>query len=261
TFSYSDNKHVCRMVMHPYDPAIMFAATTDGVYKTTDGWVTKSLVKSNPNIGSPSGTFRGIDFKPGILQGNPQTLYASSNEVWKSTDDGSTWTPVTGTGTGLDWTGSDFTGKLFRTINVIATNSDMAYARISVGDRDVWPNYQNNKASFLYQYDSSTGSWTNLNLPLNSNVGSESFFHAFIVRPNTTDIFAGTVSISRKLSTETTFADWSDYQPPGDVHADIHDLAIQPQTDELFACTDGGLFKYTGDLGAASYDLWIVIKL
>ena len=70
--------------MHPTNYNILFATTTDGIYKTTDGGVTWT------HMGF--GIFYDIEFKPG----SPSVMYAtSSTQFFRSTDTGDTWTEIT----------------------------------------------------------------------------------------------------------------------------------------------------------------------
>ncbi|HPS84562.1 MAG TPA: hypothetical protein PLA88_09610, partial [Bacteroidales bacterium] len=74
-----------KIVMHPTNPDIMWAATNGGILKTTDGWATYTVATG---IG---GTF-DIELKPG----DPNTVYASTyTAFYKSTDGGATFTAVT----------------------------------------------------------------------------------------------------------------------------------------------------------------------
>ena len=55
-----------RIIMHPAKPLTMFAASSKGIYKTTDGWQTYSIVAE--------GFYTDIMFAPN----DPQTIYATT---------------------------------------------------------------------------------------------------------------------------------------------------------------------------------------
>ncbi len=72
-----------KLVIHPDSSNILFAATSNGLYKTTDAGINWSIVL---NIEAED-----IEFKPG----DPSVIYIVSNsEFYKSTDGGNNYTPV-----------------------------------------------------------------------------------------------------------------------------------------------------------------------
>ena len=72
-----------KLLMHPTNSSIMYAATNIGIIKTTDGWATWSNVLG--------GNFRDIEFKPGT----PTTVYATTfDRFYRSTNSGSNWTLI-----------------------------------------------------------------------------------------------------------------------------------------------------------------------
>jgi hypothetical protein len=80
------------MVVDPREPSTFYAATADGVYKTTD--VGRTWHKASAGLGDPA-----VD---GILVDpvTPSTLYATTSAgVLRSTNGGAAWTPILG-GTG-----------------------------------------------------------------------------------------------------------------------------------------------------------------
>jgi len=73
-----------KLLMHPDDPNILFAATTDGIYRTQDGGITWALEQD--------GQIFDIEFRPGT----PDTMYAVGLfSFFRSLDGGLTWTPNT----------------------------------------------------------------------------------------------------------------------------------------------------------------------
>jgi hypothetical protein len=77
-----------KLLMNPADPLNMILATNIGIFRTTDGWVTSS----GGNF--PSGAsldLKDMEFKPG----DPNTVYASSDKIYKSTNNGADWTEIT----------------------------------------------------------------------------------------------------------------------------------------------------------------------
>jgi len=119
----SESHHIGRIVLHPYNPDIVWVAVLGhlytpnaerGVYKTSDGGKTwQRTLFANENTGA-------IDLI--VDPGNPNTLYAatwererhawdfkgagSGSQIWKSTDGGENWnivsTPASGFPTGVN---------------------------------------------------------------------------------------------------------------------------------------------------------------
>jgi hypothetical protein len=79
------------ILVHPTNDNILFLATSLGVFRTTDRGTTWTQVLVGPP--DPSGGYfldtewRGLEFHPT----NPNTVYASGREVYRSTDGGVTW--------------------------------------------------------------------------------------------------------------------------------------------------------------------------
>jgi len=94
-FQLNNYYKITRILMHPSNPLVMMAATTGGLFRTTDGWVTHIEV---PSLGFGN-TVQDIKFNPG----DPLIVYASGKNIddpatnkifWKSTDNGLTWVNI-----------------------------------------------------------------------------------------------------------------------------------------------------------------------
>ncbi len=82
--------NVTNVVMSNHDPNKLYATTTDGIYKTTDGGES-GWIKISNNL--PQITFTCIR----IDENDPNVIYAGSfNGVFKSADDGIHWKNITG---------------------------------------------------------------------------------------------------------------------------------------------------------------------
>jgi len=88
------------IIIHPANPAIAFAATSVGLYKSINA---NAPVCTWNRIPGMTGYFRTVIFKPG-----PSTeIYAAGTDIFRSVNGGVTWTSMTGTGTGLSFSTSD----------------------------------------------------------------------------------------------------------------------------------------------------------
>lgn len=90
SFSFGQNVRIYWMEASPTDPRIMFAATANGLYRTSDGFATSQRVLS-------AGMF---DVK--VRPGDATTVYAGglNGEIFRSTDGGLTFNQTTDLGNG-----------------------------------------------------------------------------------------------------------------------------------------------------------------
>jgi PKD repeat protein len=79
------NRMAVEMLMHPSNHNIIIAATTDGIWKTTNGGNTWLVKKSG-------GDFTDMTYKP--VAGTSTIYAATKSQFWKSTDMGETWIQV-----------------------------------------------------------------------------------------------------------------------------------------------------------------------
>ncbi|MDY8134848.1 CUB domain-containing protein [Aquimarina sp. 2201CG5-10] len=78
-----ERKQISKVIINPSNPSILFAAATDGLYKTTDAGVSWRKVSNE--------YFRDIELRPS----NPNTVYGFSNRFYRSTDGGENFTAIT----------------------------------------------------------------------------------------------------------------------------------------------------------------------
>src|SRR5688572_23550733 len=85
TFSIYDGQMVNRLILHPTDALTLIAATTSGVYKTTDGGI-------NWNLQFSIIEFIDLEFK----SNNSDVIFGSTKggEIFRSLDGGTNWLPV-----------------------------------------------------------------------------------------------------------------------------------------------------------------------
>ncbi|OFY05800.1 MAG: hypothetical protein A2W93_14850 [Bacteroidetes bacterium GWF2_43_63] len=242
-----------KLVMHPTNPDIMWAATNGGVLKTTDGWATYT-VSTGIN-----GTF-DIELKPG----DPTTVYASTyTAVYKSTDGGVTFTAVT-----LPTPPTN--GFLRIAIAVTAAAPDNVYAVCGRNDVSPYTNYAgfggfykstNSGTTFTEVYNETTANHNLLGWSATFNdTGGQSWYDLDItVNPgNANEIFIGGVNIVKSTNGGTSWACnayWMTGYGYAYSHADHHAFAWLPgSTTTLFNGNDGGIFKTTNN-GSAWTDI------
>ncbi|MCB2221655.1 MAG: PKD domain-containing protein [Bacteroidetes bacterium] len=225
------NRTVGRMIQHPVNPDILYAATAGGIYKTTDGganWVYKA-----------NGGTKEIVFKPN----DPSTLYAGGNgKFYKSTDNGETWVQITN---GIE-AGSR------SVIAVTPANPEVVYCLLSNGDsyKGIWKSTNSGESFTMMSNSPNIMSWG-----CNGGDGGQAWYDLDVaVDPNDEDvIFAGGVNCFKSEDGGVTWDIsshwWGDCNVPA-VHADLHVLEYNPLNDRLYAGNDGGIY-FTANGGSS----------
>ncbi|OQX74089.1 MAG: hypothetical protein B6D61_11890, partial [Bacteroidetes bacterium 4484_249] len=223
------NTTVGRLLQHPFDPDMIYAATSSGIFKTTDAGANWSLIKS--------GGLKDIVFKPG----DTGILFAAGDgRFYRSTDAGVNWQQITN---GLP-VGSR------SVIAVTPDDPDYVYCLLSNGD-----SYKG-----IYRSTDSGNSFTEMSTSPNimswgceGGSGGQAWYDLDVAAdPNNKNIvFAGGVncfkSIDGGVTWEISSHWWGDCNVPA-VHADLHVLEFSPVNDRLYAGNDGGIY-YTPDGG------------
>ncbi|MGB3946486.1 MAG: T9SS type A sorting domain-containing protein [Bacteroidia bacterium] len=226
-------RHVSRIIIHPNNSNILFAAASNGIYRSLDAGVTWTRVSSASNV-------KDLELKPG----DPTTIYAaSSSSFYKSTNTGASYSIVS--------VGLPSTSNVARiAIAVTAANPEHVYL-IYTDDTDY---------GFMGLYRSSN-SGSSFNLQSNSpnvigyeydgsDIGGNGWYTLSIAASPTSEneIVVGGVNIWKSYDGGLTWninAHWYGDNNLPYVHADIHDLIYRPDGESCYASTDGGIFVTT----------------
>jgi len=239
SFTASQKVRVSRLIMDPNSAfQVMYAATTQGLYKTTDAWATKTLLTST--------SFIDLEFKPGTYS----TLYGSTKEsnssIYYSNDSGSTWS-LAGT----------YTSDRIE-LTVSANQPSWVYAVVTAnsgaGD-GLLGIYKSTNSGISY---SQVFNGTTQNLlgracdGLDFGVDQGWYDLCIAADPNNANVvFVGGINTWKTTDGGSTFSivnHWTGCGSPSNaqnVHADKHYLAFQNTSSTLFECNDGGLYKTT----------------
>lgn len=210
----------------PVNPDIVYACTTDGLYRSSNAGSTWIKILNRIYVSDiaihPTNTNQLV-----VAVGNLQN---ADKGIYRSTDGGSTWTKIT---SGLP---ASFAG--FIRLDHVSTAPDMIVASIgrSAGTT------QNE----LFRSTNFGQNWSELS---NSNHCQYQFWfsHDVAINPsNTSQLVMGGVPLYR-------FTIPSSRTSIGGVHADIHDIEFDPSNSNIvYVACDGGVYKSTNAGGSFS---------
>ncbi len=230
----SDARHIVRLVVHPRNPDIVWAAVmghlfgaheTRGIYKTIDGgknW--KRVLYINNQTGASE-----LVMEPG----NPEVWYAGTwralrtpysmesggegSGLWKSTDGGETWKNISHK-KGLPNGTWGIVG-----VSVAPSNPDKIYALIE------------NANGGLFQSADAGETWTLTNSDNNIRQRAWYYSRVFVDPKNENTLYAPNVNFMRSRDGGKTF------QALRTPHGDHHDLWIDPENgNRMIVADDGG---------------------
>ncbi|MEP7263287.1 MAG: T9SS type A sorting domain-containing protein [Bacteroidota bacterium] len=231
-----DASLIRKIIIHPTNTSNVVACGASGMYTSSDAGGTWNHVLDS--------LFWDMTQDPV----NPDILYAATGwvmnandgeaAIYKSTNFGLTWTKLT---TGIPPTGS------VQRIRLAVAPSDPNYIyAITVDD-------QTGFYGFYKSTDAGT-TWQFIPPALNILASDEGFgsggqgnydLSLYIDPADKERVITGGVNIWGSVDGAQTFnpvSHWTTSYGPS-CHADVHSINIQPLTGNIFACTDGGLYR------------------
>ena len=224
-----------KLLMDPTNPNILLAATSTGVFRTTNGGA------------SWTETFTGWTYDMEFKPGDHDILYLhTGSSFYKSVDNGVTWTIKT---SGLP------TGETRGAIGV--TPDDDSYVYIITGPATAVGSFTGIYRSF----DSGESFGAKANTPNilgYANDGQDASHQttydlAIAVSPtDEADIFTGGINIWKSTDWGNNMSNVTQWEEGlastvSYCHADIHNIDFSPVDGSLFVCSDGGLYRSTNN--------------
>ncbi len=225
----SQGRRISRLLMDPTNNNILYAATTIGLYKTTNAGVSWSLLTGT--------SFIDLEFKPG----NSTYLYGSTTggTIYRSTNSGVSFSSVLST------------GQARTELAVTAANTAIVYAVVANSSNGLSGIYKstNSGGSFSQVFSGTTTNMLNWDCNSTSSGGQGWYDLCIASDPNNANIvFVGGVNTWKSTNGGSNWSistHWSGTCSGSatNTHADKHFFAYQNGTSTLFECNDGGLYK------------------
>ncbi len=240
-FSYDQNKGIWDIEIAPSSPNIIYAATTDGVYKSTDGgdnWdLVLDVVMANDLAVHPN--------DPDLLVVGCGNFASTGFGIYRTTNGGAEWNKIT---SGLP---SSYLGKI--QLAIAPSQTDIVYASIGNGFSTA------EGASWLCRSEDFGLTWS-IQTQVDYSKWQGWFSHDVVVRPTNPDEIVvigievwkstnGGETITIKNVGGVGFSNPPIEGPDGNpnyVHSDIHDVIYHPTDPNIFyVAGDGGIHRST----------------
>ncbi len=218
-----------KVLIHPTSTNIVFACSSTGIHRSTNGGTTWTL--------AVSGSKEDLEFKPGDVN----IMYASGNDVVRSTDNGINWSAV-GVAEGITNTGRTLVGVSAADPSIVyavqasgslfgrmykSTDSGLTFTTTVVGNPSSGTNY------FGYE-PNGTGT-----------TGQATYDMALDISPtNANDVYIAGIICWRSTNGGNNFTAltvWSYPNSTGYNHADVHGLFWI--SGIIYSISDGGIYK------------------
>ncbi len=240
-FAYDQNKGVWDIEIAPSDPAIIYAATTDGVYKSSDAGLSWNLVlnvvQATDLVVHPT--------DPNRVIAGCGNFSSPGYGIYRTTDGGAFWNKIT------DNLPAVFKGKI--QLGMAPSQPETVYASIGNGFSS------SEGASWLCRSDDFGATWT-VKTETDYSQFQGWFAHDVAVHPSNPDELIaigievwksvnGGSTIVQKSTGGVGYANPPIEGPDGDpdfVHSDCHDVVYHPtQHNIVYIASDGGIHRST----------------
>ncbi|HLF63884.1 MAG TPA: hypothetical protein VI603_09025 [Saprospiraceae bacterium] len=223
-----------RLAQNPDNADELYAATSEGLYRTLDGGNIWGL--------SLVGNFFDVEYNPG----NAAIAYASADAViWRTTNYGVTWGSVIFP---LNQGLCQY-GRIELAVSPDSVNVVYALSGPVQGAGQFCGLFRSSDAGNSFTRVANTPNILGRAVNGTDSVDQSFYDLAIAVHPDDADkLYTGGINVWKSSNGGMTLAQTSIWFPTGDpqyVHADIHDLKFNPLDNTLYAATDGGIWTTT----------------
>ncbi len=202
------------VLIHPTNPAILYAMSSHKVYKTTNYGSTWSATSLSID---PDAVLNDILFKPN----DPNTIYVSgTNAIYRTINAGTSWTDLSGN------------------LNSLYSNSKIAIATNPDNHNDLYAYYINLDGSDgKIEKSGDTGnSWQVIS---NSSLTGKHYAMSIKLSPNG-DIYAGGINLFKSIDDGNSFPSVMH----DNIHVDFMEITFPDQNDNdlIYIANDGGVY-------------------
>ena len=238
-----NSRHIPRMVVHPQNPDIVYAAVLGdlykpnndrGVYKSIDGGTSwKKILFSDAQAGAvelvmdPSNP-RHLYASTWRIQRTPYSLSSGGkgSALWKSTDSGATWKEI-----------SKNKGYAKGTLGIIGVTVS------PVNANRVWSIVENKEEGGVYRSDDGGENWNHVNESRSLRQRAWYYTKIYADTQDEDGVYVMNVSYHKSTDGGKTF---SSHNAP---HGDHHDLWIAPEDNQRMIIADDGGAQVSYDGG------------
>ncbi len=219
-----------KLIQSPTNASLLIAATSEGLYRTTNGGASWALVSPNTD------RYFDVEWKPA----SSLRVYAATNENFYISIDA-----------GGDFTNQDnnfdFPIGTATRIAIAVTPANPAYVYVFAGHSSGGNDYNRG----IYKSTNSGDAFTRGCIS-NTIVSTAAYMHNIAVSPvNANVIITGSVALFKGTNGGTTcptqINQGGDASLTNFAHADVHDIAFNPLNGDVYIGTDGGVSKSTDD--------------
>lgn len=226
-FNVPGNTLITRLIMDTDSTQILYAATSLGIFKTTDGganWVQKTFTSTSD-----------LEFIPGTFD---TLLCVSQNTVFKSVDAGDTWT---NSDVGIP---TDNVGRI--TLSVSTANPNYVYILMGRDDNSFRALCRSTDKGDNWTVMSETPNIMGYSIDGGEPGGQAWYDIALTVDPTDADkIWIGGINVWRSNNGGANWilaGHWTGDGGVSLIHADQHFLGFHPITNKLWVGNDGGVW-------------------
>ncbi len=238
-YTTTDYVLAARILINPTNHNLVYFSSSRGIFRTKDGG------KNWENVYQAYSLVYDMEFRPD----NPEVIYASSNgKILRSTNGGDTWSQI-----------FTFSGASRIELAVSIADPNYVYAVGAKNSSGAFAGVvKSTDGGNTFSYVSTTPNILSIDVNGNEATGQGTYDLDIVVSPKDKDlVFVGGIHTWKSIDGAKTWKllnHWTGSYSLPYVHADQHNLIINPNNSELYNTNDGGVY-ITSDNGVKWKDI------